>query len=79
MVRLLHGFPKLADDLDIGFNPTMVRLLRGSSFTKTQHLKSFQSHNGAIAASSFQFLQQLLLRFQSHNGAIAARESGEVD
>ena len=60
--------------IDFGFNPTMVRLLRaGTGFPASEHT-SFQSHNGAIAASFTQSPLLTTFRFQSHNGAIAAFE-----
>ena len=54
------------------FNPTMVRLLPGGGSGGGSGGDSFQSHNGAIAASFFQLIMSPLPRFQSHNGAIAA-------
>ena len=55
------------------FNPTMVRLLLVLLRWDGTMMLSFQSHNGAIAASSFiRDIQALRNSFQSHNGAIAA-------
>ena len=59
----------------IGFNPTMVRLLRSMGGESGVWCISFQSHNGAIAAQSRQQNAQPPLWFQSHNGAIAACET----
>jgi len=72
MVRLLHvetALNALAD----GFNPTMVRLLPGSSRSSQGLTGAFQSHNGAIAAGlGASPNEPAPCLFQSHNGAIAA-------
>ena len=57
----------------MGFNPTMVRLLPKSSPQISFAFSTFQSHNGAIAANLADDEGWKDLRFQSHNGAIAAR------
>ena len=57
-----------------GFNPTMVRLLQPAS-SKVLYPISFQSHNGAIAATYLPDFLPAIRQFQSHNGAIAAVES----
>ena len=54
------------------FNPTMVRLLRLWWCLTPLLTLTFQSHNGAIAASSSPLQKQVTKTFQSHNGAIAA-------
>ena len=50
MVRLLQELLRPQDDAKRGFNPTMVRLLRGMGFRCERMRMEFQSHNGAIAA-----------------------------
>ena len=60
--------------LGSSFNPTMVRLLPILAHWVTSGLLAFQSHNGAIAASSTGSNLTGTLTFQSHNGAIAARD-----
>jgi hypothetical protein len=50
MVRLLLVIHNTDDGFEISFNPTMVRLLPKEKTRTQNHLYSFQSHNGAIAA-----------------------------
>ena len=49
----------------------MVRLLHDDPLQIPVH-DEFQSHNGAIAASSDEMVLDIDNLFQSHNGAIAA-------
>jgi len=75
MVRLLlpRAIQKAINDL-LGFNPTMVRLLR-DDYTEAAFVFRFQSHNGAIAATTTSPCGSEPVGFQSHNGAIAALSS----
>jgi len=50
----------------------MVRLLHGRPAILVLPDVSFQSHNGAIAATKIKYLSFGISGFQSHNGAIAA-------
>jgi len=52
MVRLLLRIFVLTYASPSGFNPTMVRLLQLLSIRSKSLKKSFQSHNGAIAAQN---------------------------
>ena len=73
MVRLLPNWSGTPIVRGTSFNPTMVRLLRASNQRCARVQKTFQSHNGAIAAAP-QKARNIRLqgKFQSHNGAIAA-------
>jgi hypothetical protein len=57
---------------NLGFNPTMVRLLPRVLPSRPLQPRVFQSHNGAIAALSKRSPYLVRRLFQSHNGAIAA-------
>ena len=72
MVRLLPRRARRRRLVRLGFNPTMVRLLpiRITGFKVER--ATFQSHNGAIAASIRFATNSSASSFQSHNGAIAA-------
>jgi len=80
MVRLLLEVNSPFLQNPLRFNPTMVRLLPGLTTSGRRALNSFQSHNGAIAATDLLCLRFFLLSFQSHNGAIAApADCGRVE
>ena len=49
MVRLLRCFDREHQAVVLGFNPTMVRLLRAGFYQSVLKFPRFQSHNGAIA------------------------------
>ena len=78
MVRLLQLSVNLCVKLCQCFNPTMVRLLLERTVKALQHGIEFQSHNGAIAASTNRRWSNHRLGFQSHNGAIAAGLMGTI-
>jgi len=63
---------------NLGFNPTMVRLLPDIGFRNITIGKPFQSHNGAIAARHNANAFAQVSQFQSHNGAIAAMKRYRV-
>ena len=52
MVRLLQRHLEFLAQVIRGFNPTMVRLLPDQVAPTLSDISKFQSHNGAIAASS---------------------------
>ena len=78
MVRLLPSSLAGQDDVEASFNPTMVRLLP-LPCVALSCLPVFQSHNGAIAASTKASKTLLMSTFQSHNGAIAAAPNPQAN
>ena len=72
MVRLLRSKHCDRKHSHLCFNPTMVRLLLACFAMNCEAGNSFQSHNGAIAATTSPSMSLKTSTFQSHNGAIAA-------
>ena len=79
MVRLLRHQLSSLRRKQVGFNPTMVRLLQVNASTIGKIEISFQSHNGAIAAWDADRLAHRILGFNPTMVRLLLAEACESD